>query len=245
MESHYYLVLPLLFWLTRGLSVRRTGQILFLVLFLVPLVIRQLTWPANVYVLPDASTALYAETWWKFARFPCQLDYFAWGILFASVFVSLKSEGLDKLRALSLFGYAGMGLMAVTLVYYGLWTQQFHIGANHTRWSVAIEHLLPAVAVMLMLFFIFDRQSLGARILSMGWLRFVGIISYEWFLFHGPVVGWFQDHYPGQAHGNLLAYAWKTLFPLALTFGFAVLVYRYFSLPIMHRVRDRLKSGPN
>jgi hypothetical protein len=30
--------------------------------------------------------------------------------------------------------------------------------------------------------------------------------------------------------------------PLALTFGFSVLVYRYFSLPILHRVRDSLKK---
>jgi hypothetical protein len=30
--------------------------------------------------------------------------------------------------------------------------------------------------------------------------------------------------------------------PLALTFGFSVLVYRYFSLPILNRVRDSLKK---
>ena len=32
-ESHYYILLPILFWLTRGLSVRKTGGILFLILF--------------------------------------------------------------------------------------------------------------------------------------------------------------------------------------------------------------------
>jgi peptidoglycan/LPS O-acetylase OafA/YrhL len=93
-----------------------------------------------------------------------------------------------------------------------------------------------------MLFFVFDSASLGARFFSLGWLRFTGIISYEWFLFHGPVVRWFIDHYPGHTNGNVLAYAWRTLVPLALTFGFSALVYRYFSLPILHRVRDNLKK---
>ena len=52
-ESHFYVVLPLLFWFTRGLSVRRTSGVLFFLLFAIPLIIRQLTWPENLYVLPD------------------------------------------------------------------------------------------------------------------------------------------------------------------------------------------------
>ena len=94
---------------------------------------------------------------------------------------------------------------------------------------------------MLMLFFVFDPAGLGARFFSQGWLRFTGIISYEWFLFHGPVVGWFHEH-TGPTHGSVLAYAWRTLVPLGLTFIFSALVYRYFSLPILNRVRDSLKS---
>ncbi|MDR3457455.1 MAG: hypothetical protein P4N60_08415 [Verrucomicrobiae bacterium] len=95
---------------------------------------------------------------------------------------------------------------------------------------------------MLLLYFVFDPGSLGARFFSLGWLRFTGIISYEWFLFHGPVVACFHEH-TGPTHGSVLAYAWRTLVPLALTFVFYALVYRYFSLPILHRVRDRLKQG--
>jgi peptidoglycan/LPS O-acetylase OafA/YrhL len=94
---------------------------------------------------------------------------------------------------------------------------------------------------MLMLFFVFDPRCLGARILGCAPLRFTGIISYEWFLFHGPIVGWFHAHSPEHTHGNVWLYAWKTLVPLALTFIFSVLVYRYFSLPILNRVRERLK----
>jgi len=179
----------------------------------------------------------------RLARFPCELDYFAWGVIFAAMFVPLKnSVGLDRLRPLAVLGYAGMALMAVTLMFWGLWEEQYNIRTHPTRWNVEIAHLLPAVAALLMLFLVFDRQSAGARFFSLGWLRFTGIISYEWFLFHGPIVGWFYEH-TGPTHGSVMAYAWRTIVPLILTFVFSALVYRYFSLPIMNRVRDSLKKG--
>jgi peptidoglycan/LPS O-acetylase OafA/YrhL len=131
--------------------------------------------------------------------------------------------------------------MTVTLLYWGLWTEQFDLRAHPTRWSVEIGHLLPSVAAMLMLFFLFDRQCLGSRILGCAPLRFIGIISYEWFLFHGPIARWFHDHSPEHTHGGIWWYAWKTILPLMLTFGFSVLVYRYFSLPILKWVRDKVK----
>jgi peptidoglycan/LPS O-acetylase OafA/YrhL len=236
-ESHYYLVLPLLFWLTRGWSVRRTSGILFFIFFAGPLIARQFTWPDGVYVLPDPTSPLHEDVWLKLTRFPCQLDYFGWGVVFASVFVSLgNGEGL---RPLSSFGYIGVGFMIVTLIEWGVWSEQFHLGYHAARWSVEISHFLPAVATMLMLFFLFDRHCWGARILGCAPLRFTGIVSYEWFLFHQPVVIWFCEHSPEHAHGSVWWYAWKTLAPMALTFGFSVLVYRYFSLPILNWVRNR------
>jgi len=134
-ESHFYIVLPVLFWLTRGLSVRRTSKLMFLVLFLVPLVARQFCWPANVFVLPDYTTPLYADVWLKLSRFPCQLDYFAWGLIFAAVYVTLAAEGGGHLKVLSVLGYVGMGLMAATLIFRGIWTTQFDIRTYVRRWQ--------------------------------------------------------------------------------------------------------------
>lgn len=239
-ESHFYLMLPLLFWLTRGRTVRTTTVILFLILFTVPLMARHFTWPTGIYVWPDYQDTVTKQLQLGLARFPCQLDYFAWGVAFAGVYVALGAVR-EQVRALSLFGYAGAALLLVTLVCWGLWARQFDIRAHPTRWSVELSHFLPALAAMLLLFFVFDPQSLGARVFGWAPLRFTGIISYEWFLFHGPVVNWFQAQFPGQTHGSVLAYAWKTLVPLAVTFGFSVLVYRWFSLPILNRVRDGLK----
>ena len=58
-------------------------------------------------------------------------------------------------------------------------------------------------------------------------LKLIGIVSYEWFLFHQPVVYLFQDIF-GQTRGNAIFYVFKTFLPLALTFGLSVVVYRYF-----------------
>ena len=242
-ESHFYLLLPVFFWCTRGLSVARTGAVIFGILFFVPLVARQWVWPENLFVLPDFTSPLQIETLRQLTRFPCQLDYFAWGVIFAALFVPLtKKNGLENLRPLAVLGYAGAALMAVTLVFCGVWQDQFGTGVHKTRWSVELSHLLPSVAALLLLFFVFDPASLGARFLGLKWLRFIGIVSYEWFLFHGPVVRWFREH-GGPSHGSVLTYAWQTVVPLGLTFGLAVLVYRYFSLPILNRARDSLKKS--
>lgn len=243
-ESHFYILLPALFWLTRGRSVQTTTALLFLILFAAPLVARYLTWPSGLYMMPDYADPLGKQLILELTRFPCQLDYFAWGVAFAGIYVGLVTGGEEdnkKLGSLSLMGYVGVALMLVTLVFWGMWGKQFDIRGHPTRWSVEIGHLLPAVAAMLMLFLVFDPKCLGARLFSWAPLRFTGIISYEWFLFHGPIVSWFHEHYPSPTHGNLWAYAWKTMVPLVVTFGFAVLVYRYFSLPLLNRVRLKLK----
>jgi peptidoglycan/LPS O-acetylase OafA/YrhL len=236
-ESHFYLLLPLLFWMTRGRTVTTTATILFLFLFLVPLLARYLTWPAGMTVWPDAARLSTCE--WLFRRFPCQLDYFAYGVLFAGIYVALET-GTAQLRPLSLFGYAGAALMIATLLLWGIWAREFDIRAHPTRWSVEISHFLPALSALLLLFFIFDRENFGTRCLSLNWLRFTGIISYEWFLFHGPVVRWFQTH-TGPSHGSLMAYAFRTILPLMISFVLSAMVYRLFSLPILNHIRNRLK----
>jgi len=214
--------------------------IIFFILFLVPLVARQLTWPEGLLVLPNGPSPQADRVEMELARFPCELDYFAWGVAFASVYVGLRPV-LEKVRALSLFGYMGAMLLSVTVVLWGYWTHQFGIRANPTRWSVELSHLLPALGAFLLLFFVFNAGCLGSRLLAMAPLRFTGLISYEWFLFHGPVVGWFLSH-TGHTNGSIMAYAWRTVVPLVLTFGFSVLVYRYFSLPVLNRIREKSKA---
>jgi len=240
-ELHFYIILPVMFWCTRGWSVPTTTKVLFMVLFFVPLIARHLVWPAGLTVLPGHETEINALVNLGLKRFPCEMDYFAWGMVFAGIYVRL-----DKLRAqlkdLCILGYAGFALLVATLLLLGYWEKFWDMRDHPSRWSIEIGHLLPALATLLLLFFVFDPACWGARFFSQSWLRFTGIISYEWFLFHGPVVGLFHEH-TGPTHGSLLAYAWRTIAPLVLTFIFSALVYRYFSLPILNRVRDRLKRN--
>jgi peptidoglycan/LPS O-acetylase OafA/YrhL len=241
-EAQFYFVLPLLFWLTRGLPTRTTTIVVFALLALVPPAVRHFVWPSGVYVLPPSPADLHLDVMLRLTRFPGQLDHFAWGIAFAGVYVQLTKAGQD-LRALSIFGYAGLMLMSATLFFWGYWGERFGVAAQPTRWSVEFGHLLPPVAAMLLLFFVFDPVCCGARLLSVRWLRFIGLVSYEWFLFHGPIVGWFSEH-TGPTHGSIVAYAWRTFVPLILTFGFSVAVYHWISLPILNRIRSSLKRSP-
>jgi peptidoglycan/LPS O-acetylase OafA/YrhL len=245
-EAHFYILLPLLFWLTRGLSAQKTGGILFALFVLGPLLARHAVWPDNLFVLPDWTTEICKQTTFKLGRFPGQMDYFGWGIIFSAMFVALrKNATLEQLRPLAVLGYAGVILMGITLVYWGMWEDQFDTRVHIPQWNIEISHLLPAAAAMLMLFFLFDAQSWGARFFRMGWLRFVGVVSFEWFLFHGPLVRWFLDHQKVHAGGNIFIYAWQTLLPVVATFVLSALVYRWFSLPILRRVRDSLKQQRN
>jgi peptidoglycan/LPS O-acetylase OafA/YrhL len=98
------------------------------------------------------------------------------------------------------------------------------------------------VGTMLMLFLVFDSNQLLTKALNMRWLRLTGIVSFEWFLFHGPIFDLFREYTPEHSGGNALIYACKTILPMLVTFGIAVFVYRYFSLPILHWARDRIKA---
>jgi peptidoglycan/LPS O-acetylase OafA/YrhL len=199
---------------------------------------RYLTWPQGIYSFDGGNR----EMWMCLKRFPTQMDYFGWGVLFAGVFVGLKPV-LAQLKSLVVIGYAGIFFLFVSMFLWGVWIDQFDLNGRPVRWSEELRHLLPAVATFLMLFFVFDPQSFGSRILRSGWLRFTGIISYEWYLFHLPICHWFS-HGSGHTNGSLLAYAWKTIIPVIITFIFSALVYRYFSLPILSRIRNRLKQAP-
>jgi peptidoglycan/LPS O-acetylase OafA/YrhL len=230
-ELQFYILLPLLFWMAYRLNTRQTTIVLFLLLVFVPFAVRQLNWSDGIAVYPD----IFCST-----RFPCSLDYFAWGIAFAGVYVFIAPMR-EKLSSLSLFGYLGGSLLLGTFILFATWSSVYDIKDHATRWSAESYHWLSGLSAFLLLFFVFDPDSLGARMLSSGWLRFTGLVSYEWFLFHYPIILWFQKIF-GQAHGNIFIYLLKTVVPTALTFVFAAAVYRWFSLPILNRIRNRSRS---
>lgn len=239
-EAQFYILLPLLFWSTRSMSVRRSAMVFFLLLFALPIVMRHVAWPAGVTVLPDYFTDAAKLVSQRLSQLPCQIDYFAYGIFFAGMYASL-GKSVDNLRVLSVLGYLGLLLLILFVLLWAIWSDQFDIRAHPTRWSVEFNHFLPGLAGFLLLFFVFDPNCVGSRLLGMPMLRFTGIVSFEWFLLHWPITNWFAEMF-GHTHGNLWAYFLKTIFPLALTFGLSVLVYRWFSLPILNWARERVRK---
>ena len=247
-EVQFYLILPLLFWLTRNSKLRQKIIINFGLLFVIPLLVRELTWPSDsilqgIKVQIGMTPSEY--TFFLICRFPGQLDYFAWGVLFAGVWSAMPIDALkakSEFRLLSLLGYVGATLLVTTIILGAIWINLFGVAEHAARWMTESDRLLIGVSGFLLLFFLFDPQCFGARILSAQWLRFIGVVSYEWFLFHLPLIWLFREMWP-RTHGSLMLYVFKTFIPMGLSFLFAVGLYRYFSLPIMNRVRAGIKRA--
>lgn len=228
-EIHFYILLPLLFLLLRGMRSRPASLCMFALLLIVPFVVRQSTWPVERVSKTELAFLMY--------RFPCALDYFGWGVLFAGFFVAWPAA-TGAAKRLRYLGYAGLALLVATIVLHAVWDSYFDINTHPSRWSVEAFHFLPTISCFLLLFFLFDANCLGSHLFAWAPLRFIGIVSYEWFLFHQPVSELFRELLPS-IHHNPLLYLLRTAFPLAVTFAFSVAVYRYFSFPILQWGRGR------
>lgn len=223
-EIHFYVLLPLLFLLLRGRNSRPVALVLFALLFFIPLAFRRLSWPAGTAPKGEVAFLMY--------RFPCMLDYFAWGVLFAG-FLVLCPPVTAGMRRLKYFAYAGVVLLAITIGLHAFWDNRSFISTSPLRWSVEVFHYLPGLSCFLMLFFLFDPDCLGSRLFAWSPLRFIGIVSYEWFLFHQPIMMLFRDLFLS-VHGSVFLYLARTLVPMVLTFVFSAAVYLYFSVPLLH-----------
>lgn len=225
-EAQFYVMLPLLFAVFRSLPYRRLGLGIFFVLLVVPWVARYLAWRDGMGL---------AEIDFRMARFPCKLDFFAWGVLFAWLFSGNLLAGWPRQRVANL-GFLGLGLLGAAVA---AWAGLIHLIQVHEHPSLLVINafqLSLGLAGFFMLFFVFDPDNWGARIFSAPWLRFTGIISYEWFLFHQPVVHWAHATV-GATKGSVWLYFLVVFVPLMATYVFSAFLYRYFSFPIMQRLR--------
>jgi peptidoglycan/LPS O-acetylase OafA/YrhL len=218
-EMGFYVMLPLLFLALRRADARKTGWVLFAVLLIVPTLSRQLTFPKAING---------GEWFFLLSRFPNSLDAFAWGVLFASLYLPMSAEP-ERWRHLARLGYAALPVLGVATA---VLNATFFTGQVPSRVAVELTHLLPGLGGFLLLFFVFDPRAPGSRVFSSSALRLIGIVSFEWFLFHEPVLG-FCRAWLGSAHGSVLRYLLASVAPALLTLGAAILVYYRFSLPIL------------
>jgi len=229
-EMHFYVVLPFLFLLTRGLKAKAAAFISAAVLYFVPFLARILVWTAPTH-------AAVATT-----RFPCLLDFFAWGVLFSGVYLWINDSGND-VRRLAKLGYVGFAGLFVSLCVTGIGDGSA-FSLRHPWLFTEIEHNVSAISAFLMLFFAFDPASLGGAFLATPLLRLIGFISFEWYLFHHPIVTeWRRWMKP--CAGDSLKYVAVVMGPIFVSLLFSFIVYRFFSLPILRSGRRRGPTSPS
>jgi peptidoglycan/LPS O-acetylase OafA/YrhL len=221
LEVQFYLLLPLLFIFLKRASTKTCLWIVFLLLLLVPAGFRWWDISRGIYFAFHPEIRLH---------FPSLLDAFAFGVFLA---------GLDNLRTIkkswAWFGDVGCVLLAASLPTMA-WLNLHPIAA--ARIQTEILTWVVKLASVLMLCYIADPGHARARMLSSPWLRWCGLISYEWYLVHQPIALWARDSF-GPAGGNVIKFGVIVGGSLVLGLIIAALVYRYFSLPILKYGRSR------
>jgi peptidoglycan/LPS O-acetylase OafA/YrhL len=220
-EVHFYLTLPLLFCAVKRLPTKAALWTVFLTLLVGPTLFRWFNAACGIYFeLHPVIQVLYPST----------LDAFAFGVLLAGL------ENLQRTRrSWARFGDVGFVLLIAALVatsWFGLHPiakpqlQQEIIG-----WAVKIS-------AALLLCYIADPNHPRSRLLCWPWLRWCGLISYEWYLFHQPLILWAREIF-GPASGSVFKYTGIVGGTFLLSLAIAAGVYRYFSLPILKYGRGK------
>ena len=231
-EIGFYIVLPLCFFILRGLaSVTASAFVIALTLFVASMLASFLTWPSESR---PSGFMLFI-----FGRFPNSLSNFSFGILFAGLFISWrKKRGGQTLTRLAPLGYIGLIFLFSSLLWQTWVIQQ---GLISHWYTYAIKQLLVDVATFLLMFFIFDSRTWGNRMFSWRWLKYLGVISYEWFLLHQPFFD-LSRKWSGGSDGSFIKYLFIILTPMILTLIAAILIYHFFSAPIIEWGRRRIAA---
>ena len=217
-EVQFYVVLPLVFLALRKIPAKVCLWLIPSLFLSVPLVFRLCTGLHAAF-----SPAIDPH-------FPSTLDAFCFGILVAG----LDARGeLDKRWAW--LGTAGIILWLFALPY-AAWR------GTHYGWPAPMTDnsaiWLEKIASGCVLFYVLEPKRPLARLLCTPLLRWTGLISYEWYLFHQPIIVWTHQIF-GFAHGNVAKYVAIVGGPILLGLFLSALIYRYFSLPILRYGRAR------
>ena len=217
-EIHFYLILPLLFLLTKPLPAKTCLWVISLFLLAGPILAESLTGLAPTF-LPEINDPFFIG-----------LGSFCFGVGLA---------GVDNLklwnRSWGRIGDAGWVVMLIGL------TGLAWVRTNPSAHAGVTPHLFHWIFILgtgCLLGYAAAPQNPRARWLCAPWLRWCGIISYEWYLFHQPMVFWSREFW-GPASGGIIKYALIIGVPLVASAALSALVYRKFSLPILKYGRAR------
>lgn len=222
-EVQFYLILPLIFLGLSRISAKATVWIVFLLFALVPQACR-------IYNhLHHLEFALHPVLQ---LRFPTRFDCFAPGILMAG----LVSTGSISRRWAFLGNWGALLLVAALIFSAALKTQH--------NWDKSfilqeISSLTFKAVGFLLLCYVLNPTLLGSKLLSWSILRWFGLISYEWYLFHQAIFLLIWKHGFGMAEGNVIKYILIIVTSFGIGLAISALVYRYYSLPILRWGRDQ------
>lgn len=220
-EVHFYVILPLMFIGLQRLSAKACLWIIFLALLLVPTAFRwwNISRGVALTIHPEINV-----------RFPSMLDGFAFGVLLA---------GLDQARVITRrwtwLGDLGFVLCLLFPPAYA-WLTLHPIASP--EWQREIVGWSVKLVAALLLCYVADANHPRVRLLSWPWLRWLGIISYEWYLFHQPIIVWARQSF-GPAGGSWIKFGLIVGGSLVVGLALAAVIYRWFSLPILKRGRSR------
>ena len=225
-EVHFYILLPLLFLCLKRMSAKSCLWIISLTLLVVPTCFRWWNAAQGVHFALHPDIRIH---------FPALLDAFAFGVFLAGL------ENLQHMKkSWARWGDLGCILLAVSLFTIS-WLNLHPVASR----QIQLEALtwVVKVASALLLCYVADPCHPRSRLLTQPWLRWCGLISYEWYLFHQPVIMWARESF-GPARGSVLIYLLILGGSLACGLIIAAAVYRYFSLPILKYGRSRRSAIP-
>ena len=218
-EVHFYLLLPLAFISLRKVSYRTSLWALFLGLLFVPL----------------GAKWLYATQGMAFAlapmiqvAFPVRMDAFAAGVFIAGIY---QRGGLHPRMAW--LGPLGVVMLGGILVLCGA---AEIVPSIKQYWTESPRYYATMLASACMLCFVAQPALAAKWGLCLGGLRWLGLISYEWYLFHGPSHVWLR-HTLGSAEGHVAKYLVITAGPFCASLLVAASVYWLLSLPLLRKHR--------
>jgi len=229
-EIHFYICLPLLYHALR--RVTRYPDIWTCVLFFViPVSIR-----AVLYWQGGPS---YRQGFEGFGTaFPLRLDAFAPGLAFAA-FYRRRSGITVETRWLRLAPWVGLAILAGTYLFYGA-TEYLEVFSrlHYKALFLELAYLGAGGATTLLLCLCAAPYSILGRALGSRHLGFIGLVSYEWYLFHFPPKA-FMRGFNSSSHGHLGVYLLNTVFPTVISLALSALVYYCISAPILNRIKTR------
>jgi peptidoglycan/LPS O-acetylase OafA/YrhL len=104
-----------------------------------------------------------------------------------------------------------------------------------------ITSLCLEVLVAILLIVLYKNSAKLTEILQSKYLCFIGLVSYEWYLFHEFIRYITIQFYP-RANGSLIVYLIISISPAVISFMLSVVIYKNISEPILTRSREKFPA---